>query len=476
MDHLPDPYSSELERLAARVTEVERRLSELEGGKAAAVPEVAFLSSVPAAATTQQKDNKTTQTVSVVAIAGRALLGLAGAYLLRAAFESEVAPKLAVAGMALLLAWAWLFLSVRAAKRSEVAGAVYGITSALIIFPMLWETTVSFKLLPAMVTAVVLVAWLFSALLLVRRQSLAITLWVTALFVSGSALGLFVAMRDPLPFTITLIVSAALTEYVACRQKWAGLRIAPEATLDLMLCIVAYLATRPGGFPEGYILVTTPTLQVLFVMPVLIIACGVGYRTILLHKQIAFWDIVQTCVTFALALLVALQLGGSAGLRAFGASGFLAAAACYLEAFLNSRIRSDPRNFGFYHAWAAALFLISSYLLLPVSAVTAWLSLSAIVATTLALRTGSLSFGFDGLVWLIAAESTSGLLGYAVNLFAGSYPSVAPPMAWLTAISAVTCALIFLLPASRGRGIALVSSFSVASAALLMGPSALRGL
>jgi hypothetical protein len=108
--------------------------------------------------------------------------------------------------MALLLAWAWLFLSVRAAKRSEVAGAVYGITSALIIFPMLWETTVSFKLLPAMVTAVVLVAWLFSALLLVRRQSLAITLWVTALFVSGSALGLFVAMRDPLPFTITLIV------------------------------------------------------------------------------------------------------------------------------------------------------------------------------------------------------------------------------------------------------------------------------
>jgi len=243
-----------------------------------------------------------------------------------------------------------------------------------------------------------------------------------------------------------------------------------------MLCIVAYLATRPGGFPEGYILVTTPTLQVLFVMPVLIIACGVGYRTILLHKQIAFWDIVQTCVTFALALLVALQLGGSAGLRAFGASGFLAAAACYLEAFLNSRIRSDPRNFEFYHAWAAALFLISSYLLLPVSAVTAWLSLSAIVATTLALRTGSLSFGFDGLVWLIAAESTSGLLGYAVNLFAGSYPSVAPPMAWLTAISAVTCALIFLLPASRGRGIALVSSFSVASAALLMGPSALRGL
>ena len=469
MDHLPNSYSPELEWLAARVTEVERRLSELERENRAGAREILSVSSVPAALTAQQKDSGTAQTVSVIAVSGRALLGLAGAYLLRAAFESNVAPKLAVAGTALLLAGAWLFLSVHAARRSKVAGTVYGITSALIIFPMLWETTVNFRFLPTMATAVVLVAWLLFVLLLVRRQGLTITRWVTALSVSGSAAGLFVAMRDPLPFTITLIASAALTEYVACRQKWPGLRIASEGTLDLVLCVVAYLATRPGGFPAVYTAITVPALQALFAAPVLIIACGVAYRTIFLNKQIVFWDIAQTCVTFALALGVGLQLGGSTRLRAFGVAGFLAAVACYLVAFWNGRIRSNPRSFGFYHSWAGGLFLISSYLVLPVSAVTAWLSVSAVVGTTLALRTGSLSLGFHGLVWLLSAEGTSGLLGYARNLFAGSFSSVAPPMAWLIAISAVASAIMLFRLPPGGRGIALVRSCSVANVALLIG-------
>ncbi len=475
MDHLAERCTPELEQLAARVTELERRLTALELGNSALIQE--SISSTIAAGATDASATvlKAPQTVSPVAIVGRSLLGLAGAYLLRATFESGVAPRPAIVGLALLFAWGWLFLSARAAKRSATAGALYGITSALIIFPMLWENTVRFKFLPAMVTAAVLVAWFFSALLLVRKPAPAITLWVAALSVPASALALFVAMRDPFPFTMALIVSAALTEYVACRDWWPHLRIAMEAPLDLVLCVLALLATRPGGFPEEYKAVTIPGLLVLFTVPLLISVSTIAYRTILLHKQSGAWDMVQACVTFALALWAVFQFAGSTGISIFGSFGFLAAAICYLEAFLNTRIRSDPRNFSFYNVWAGALFLISSYLVMPLSVATPCLTLSIIVASALALRTGCLAFGLHGIVWLVAVESSSGLLAYAARLFAGSYPGFAPPLAWMVAISGVICALIFLHPALDRRGIALLRFFSVANAALLVGAFGIAG-
>jgi len=469
MDHVADRHSSELERLAARVTELERRLSALEIGKTTVVPEVISLAAPLAAATGQQTDNKASTPISLVAIVGRSLLGLAGAYMLRAAFELGVAPGLVIVAIALLFAWAWLILSVRAAKRSEMAGTLYGITSSLIIFPMLWENAVRFKFLSAIVTAAVLVAWHFSALFLVRRPVPAMTLWVTTLFVAGSGLGLFVATRDPFPFTLALIVSAALTEYVARHERKPHLRIAVEVVLDLVLCVLAYLASRPGGFPVEYNAISIPVMLVLFMAPLLISASSIAYRTILLHSRSGLWDITQSCTTFALACWAVLHLGGSAGARIFGLLGFLTAVICYLEGFLNSRIRTNSWNFRFYTMWAGTLFLVSTYLVLPASVVTLWLCLSAIMAAALALRTTCIILGIHGLIWLVVVESTSGLLVYAGHLLAGSYPHFAPHMLWAGVMSSVVFALILLLPEIDGRGIALLRCFSVANAALLVG-------
>jgi hypothetical protein len=475
MDQVADRCSSELERLAARVTELERRLSALEIGETAVVPKVTPLAAPVAAATVQQTANKASTAVSLVAVVGRSLLGLAGAYLLRAAFESGVAPRLVIVAIALLFAWGWLILSVRAAERSEMAGALYGITSSLIIFPMLWENALRFKLLSPIVTAAVLVAWLFSALFLVRRPGSAMTLWVTTLFAAGSGLGLFVATRDPFPFTLALLVSAALTEYAVCRERKLQLRIAVEVVLDLVLCILAYLAARPGGFPVEYNLISIPVLLVLLMAPLLISASSIAYRTFLLHSQGGLWDTVQSCATFALAFWAVLHLSGSTGVRTFGLFGFLTAVACYLEGFLNTRIRTNSWSFRFYTMWAGTLFLISSYVVLPVSVVTLWLYLSAIVAAALALRRTCIILGIHGFAWLMVAESTSGLLAYAAHLLAGGYPRLAPHMVWAGVISSVVFALILFLPKIAGRAIALLRCFSVANAALLVGAFGVAG-
>jgi len=300
----------------------------------------------------------------------------------------------------------------------------------------------------------------------VRVTPPAVTLWVTVLFVSASGLGLLVATRDPLAFTLALIVSAGLTEYVACRQDWPHLRIAIEIPLDLILCVLAYLATRPGGFPEGYNAIGTPMLLVSFTTPMLASVGSVAYRTIVLHKRAGFWDIMQTCATFAMAVWAVLRFAPGPGAKVFGLFGFLTSACCYLEAFLNTRIRSDSRNFSFYTVWAGALFLISSYLTMSSSAVTAWLSLNAILAAALALRTSSVTFAIHAIVWLLTVEVSSGLLAYAGHLVAGTYPSLVPPMAWMGVMSAVTCAWILMQTASA-RNFAVLRCFSVANGAFL---------
>ena len=86
---------------------------------------------------------------ALFSVLGKAMLGIAGAYLLRAVAESSVAaqvggrrrrhsstPPLAGIGASRVKAGEWL------------AATIYACTSALILAPMLWELTLRFKVLP----------------------------------------------------------------------------------------------------------------------------------------------------------------------------------------------------------------------------------------------------------------------------------------------------------------------------------------
>jgi hypothetical protein len=476
MDHHANDFASALERFTAQLQDLERRVSALEGDEKKSAPKVAPLVVSPTPETAQTETIASTESVSLVSILGKATLGMAGAYLLRAAAESEIFPKLAVVGAALVYAWIWQFLSVRAGKGSRAAGAVYGITSALILFPMLWEITLRFKILPASVTAGLLVASVISAMILAWGTEATATIWATTIFSAATTLGLLVVTRDPLPFALALILTAAITEFVACREHWLSLRIAAAVSLDLALCAVLYVATRPGGFPDEYTPVSIPALLFLFTAPLLISASAAGYRTIRLHRRMASLDIAQTIVTFVLLFTAVLQLGGSTAAKTFGLFCFLASAACYLAAFLHTEIQSDSRNFQVCAAWAGALFLFGSYLAIPASALSPWLSLSAILATVLAPRTKRLTLGFHGFLWLIAAQIASGLMLYAGQLYVGSYPLVAPPMAWLVALSATVCSFILLLRAWHVRGIRVLRFCSVANTSFLLSAFAVSGI
>ena len=91
------------------------------------------------------------------------MLGMAGAYLLRAVAEASLLPRPAVAALAIAYAILWLVWATRVPAGAWFASITYACTSALILAPMLWELTLRFKVLPVAMTAGVLGVFVIAA-------------------------------------------------------------------------------------------------------------------------------------------------------------------------------------------------------------------------------------------------------------------------------------------------------------------------
>jgi len=159
MNDLPD----EIERLEKRLEALERRVHALEHPAAARSPhpspelEAAPPPHAVAAAPLAPAG-------SMFPVLGRAMLGIAGAYVLRAVEAASSLPRLAVASAGIGYAFLWLVWAARTRGGPRFASAIYAGTSALILAPMLWELTLRFKILPAAISAAVLCAYVLAAM------------------------------------------------------------------------------------------------------------------------------------------------------------------------------------------------------------------------------------------------------------------------------------------------------------------------
>src|SRR5690242_7401696 len=129
-----------LELLATRVDELERRAHALERPNAHNV--LAEKLVVPAVVAPIESSHL--QTADLFPTLGRAMLGIAGAYVLRAVAETGVVPRIPVAAAGVAYAFGWLVWSRRASKASGIVPLVYAATAALILLPLLWEVTLDF--------------------------------------------------------------------------------------------------------------------------------------------------------------------------------------------------------------------------------------------------------------------------------------------------------------------------------------------
>src|SRR5215471_8722876 len=187
-----DGVASEIEQLSQRVEELERRVSTLENHPQDHPAPTISSESDAQSAGTWQDFSKHNAPAGALPVVGKAVLGIAGAYLLRALAESGTLPKLPLLIVAIVYACLWLVGALRTHKADHFASATYSITATLILAPLLWESTVRFQILSTVFTASVLAAFAMLGLALAWRQNLQVIPWVALVAVTASAVALMI--------------------------------------------------------------------------------------------------------------------------------------------------------------------------------------------------------------------------------------------------------------------------------------------
>jgi len=428
---------TELEQLAERVCELERRISALEqpskqqGTEVHAPAMTAANAGVFPAAQAQP---------SIFSVLGAAILGIAGAYVLRAAAESRVFPSSIAVTLALIYAAAWFVAAAWPSRHGKLARDTYAITAALILSPLLWETTVRFQMLAPALTAAVLAAFAGLAIGLAWRGKVFGIAWIGMLTAVITALVLMVATRALLPFTLSLLGIALLTELANIRGRWRGLRPIAAAGADLAILIVVLILGKRATIPPDYKAIGAAAIMALAAILFAIYAANISVRSLVFRLRVTVFEAAQLVVAVLLAGWATLRVTNGAGRAPLGIAFLVAGAACYFIAFgLLARHRERP-NFYFYGACGLAFVMAGSFLAMTSLALVTWLCSAAVLATVLGVYFHSPALDLHGVAYLTGAVAGSGLLDYAGRALAGTFPPAPGALIFLAAAAALVCA------------------------------------
>jgi hypothetical protein len=327
-------------------------------------------------------------------------------------------------------------LAARTKEDARFAGSAYGITAALILAPMLWELT-RFRVFPATTTALVLVAFVAAASALAWKRKLTPVVWVSTLSAVLTAIALMIETRDLVPFTLALLAMAMMTEVAAWRDHWRSLRPVAAVAADFAVFVLAYVYARSDFSSSEYKPVAIGALLALPVALFVIYAGSTIVRTVVLTREITFFEVAQTIASLMLMATGVLRPTQPAVGIALGAFCLVASAGCYLTALVRFDRSSQPRNYHVFLVWAAALFLAGGFLCLSSRAQALCLGLAALAAIIAGIRWARLSLGFHGAIYLAAMAAVSGLWGYCVQMIVGASPGVPTGMAGVAVVITV---------------------------------------
>lgn len=446
--------TSSLAELAERLQNLERRVAVLEGRPGPATPTQLELAGTeqtpPQTPATRRRLPLVETTAGVVPVLGKAILGIAGAYLLRAIAESGAVPRLSILLVAIVYAGLWMVWAVRTHGTSRFASITYGVTSVLILSPMLWESTVSFQVLSPVSTSVVLFAFVAMTVGLAWRRNLQVIPWVATLASVATALALIIATHDLSPFTAALLAVALVTEIAACLGHRMSLRAIPALAADFAVWLLVYVMTSLS-LPEGYHAVAPFTLAVLCLSLLLIYAGSIGIRSLALRQRLTIFEIGQGVLAFGLASFGAMRASHGSAATALGVFFLLLAAVCYWGTLSRFTDQCHTRNRRVYATWAAALLSAGILILFPANLQVLFLCLAAVAAGFVYRRTRKFSLGLHTSFYLAAATAVSPFPTYAGNALAGTVPTLPDGNLWIVAASAALCYAIASQVADQGK-------------------------
>jgi hypothetical protein len=410
--------SGSFELLSSRVDELEHRICALEHPETVAV-RVPVQPQLP---TEAEAEPSSMQAGTFFPTLGRAMLGIAGAYVLRAVAESGAMPKLAISGVATAYALTWLIWAARNAALPALPRFAYASTSALILVPLLWENTLHFHVFSPMVSAGILAAFATLATALDFRSTASHISWITLGAAAFTSAALAFATHDPLPFVFSLLVVLLAIDCGKAFDSSRAARPLVALVADVAVWGLIFIYAGPEAARADYPIIPVLLLIAPACMLFLIEGTSVAVTAIVRDESISIFEAIQAVLAFLLAIWSVLVFVPSKGSVIAGVMCLVLSAAVYATNYLRRRSQADQRNVRIFGIWAAGLMVTGAMLALPQEFAAICLAICALAAYWIAARLNSQMMQFQGAVYFLAAAFTVGLPRYVFGALAGTVP------------------------------------------------------
>lgn len=353
----------------------------------------------------------------------KAVLGLAGAYFLRAGAESGWFPHSAGILAGFIYAVSWLIAAGKTDTSDHPTSTVYSLISCIVLVGLILQEAVRSAVLAASIAAILIVVYLCAGQVVAwfnnRREIAAVTVAST----TALSLVLFLATYNFVLFAVSLLCVAAASEFAACRGRWLGQRCIPALGADLAIFITAWIINQSATLPEGYAPFGRSSVLAIQLALVFVYLASMGFRTLAARNVASAFEIGQSVLAVGLFILGQVILAPACRQRfVAGVTCFILAKLSYAASILFAR-RGAKRNSLIFGVFGPALQITAILVVLPphvrvfalcaLGAGTAWF----------AARKHQVSLQWHAPLYLIAAAWVSGL----IHISCQSLPSVTVP-------------------------------------------------
>jgi len=438
MNTLPEA-PNQLDQLVSRLLALELRVDALEHSAQPAVARVSALDlsgTVPQSAPSAlaESGNRLNFTGGLSAL-GAALLGIAGAYLLRAISGASLLPRDFVAAIAAVYAAGWLFAAARITSH-RFGAALYATTSIFILAPMLWEMSIDFRAIHAAIVATVLALYAAIAMYQGRSSMRSAIFSVAFAGAACTAIAISIGTHQPLPFAVLLLAMVAASEATPIREQVRIVRILVVICADLALWMLIFIYRLPAEERADYPPLAPSIIFSVALILFLLQVTTLVYRSILRLRPIPLLQLVQSVVAFMLLLGSTTLLFPDSRPIALGLPCLLLGTVCIAAAYGPLRNDTHGRNFFIFAGFGTALTFAAAFLLAPIPVASVILATAGPVFILLGRRMNSVTVELQGVLYLSIAAVASGFLVNVSQAFIGPSPATSSWVLFFVAIIA----------------------------------------
>jgi hypothetical protein len=448
------PIETALELLLKQLQHLESRVSRLEDrDNLPAASPVAEPSEAAAVDTSIAADLPTVASEShtvahVLGLIGRTFLILCGAFLLRSLTDTGTVPLALGVALGLTYAAVWLVAADRGAGEGRPLSAVlFGLASAVIAYPLIWEATTKFDLLNADAATAILAIFSISMFAVAWRHNLEIFAWCGSAAALVSGVAILMTYRNWGSGAALVFLVGGVSLWFAHSREWTALRWPVAVIVNVIPLMIVSVSLRPTvpGIPGG----PSFPLAVAVLLTYLVVYLGsFSLLMLALGQRPGGFEFVQSvvCLVVGLTSLAAVTRGVGGATEILGWSTLLAGAASYGVSFgFIDRRLGMGRRFFYYSSLGLILVIWGLRNVADDSTATVILSVLGIAAALAGRMNDRLTLRAHSAAYVTAAAAIAGLGAQAVETLllpiTGAGSSVAA-LDVAVAAAAVTCYVV----------------------------------